>query len=330
MVDKVLKLKELRRNLKREIKHVFVILTPSCSKNCIYCYEKNLWKNVKVDVDVDRILFVIDKYKPNKVTFIGGESFESEYLFELVGLIPEDVRIDIFTDAERRKEHFEVLDRFGNVVLRLSLDTTWRTRSSSIDRWIEACDWVKFLGNNFSWKRVSIEPVLTKFGFNWNVLRKMIGESVRVYLKPVAVRDSDNLDICNDIDFDFLVKSEFERYREGKPVVAQVGKFIEQVKRVFNGGVNVRCSCFINRVTVDWEGNEAFCDAYRLSKFSDIPLEKAFDIWVDYSKKCYNCDVIEFCGGSCVLLGEPNDFYCLFRKTFIKYALLEVLNNKGG
>jgi molybdenum cofactor biosynthesis enzyme MoaA len=320
-------LKNKRRNIERDIRDVIVVLTPSCNKHCIYCYEESLWKGIDVVVNVDKIVEQIKRYNVDKVTLLGGESFNSDYLFDILESLSWIKSVDIFTDAMPNDKHYTVLKNFGNVVLRMSLDPTWKTRFDSRDDWLRACDWVLFLISEFGNDRICIEPVLTKFGMDWNVLRERIGNDINLYLKPVAEVKA-NFDILNYEDFDLLVKNEFRRYRSGNKAVKQVEKYIAQVKNVFSGGVATRCSCFVRRITVDWEGNEAFCDAYRLSKLGQYDVEAGFEKWIDYSSKCYTCNFVEFCGGSCILLENPNDFYCEFQKIFLKYAIEFVLNSE--
>lgn len=303
--------------------HEFVILlTPQCNMNCKYCYEAPLWKDKdKVDVNLNGIVAAINDHSPKVITFLGGDTFNKTLEFRfLLSKYPE-IEFRLFNDIKRYDEIEQYLEEFPNLKIDISIDPTWKTRFNSEKEWLFHLEKAKAIIEKFL-PRITINMVITSAGYDWNILREHLGEEVRLYIKPVALEDNAELEPtgAQRKAIETLFVKEFDRKENGLSYIAQVDKYISQAS---GDKMNFRCSCGIRRLTVDWLGRISFCDALPLSYAWEekyIDKEYIVEALASAPQLCLDCEYLEQCGGPCVILEPPNEFYCWWQKTFLKVS----------
>ena len=298
------------------MKEVVVLLTPVCNLNCSYCYENDQWKKKKTEVNLPKILEVLDMYMPETIVFLGGNSFSNEKELKTICDRYPSSKIRMYVDARWLDKLKPYVQRYDTIV-DISIDPAWETRFESKDEWNRAIDNITpFVIDNLD--KVTLNLVLTKYGYDWNMFRDRIHNDVRIYAKAVCLEENANLE---PLESEWpaireLIVGDYDRKVAGLSAISQIDRYLTRI----NTKHNFRCSCGVNRVTVDWRGDLSFCDGIPLStrwndKFKD--KEIIIETLSNYAEKCVTCEYVQECGGACVLLDPPNKFYCFYISTII-------------
>ena len=280
---------------------MYLKLTESCNMKCPFCYINQ--KDNKMTLDI--ALTAIDKYKPKKIVFHGGEPLlEKKLILSILKERPE-YNYSITTNLTVN------IDKDIKYILRKCSVAT----SYSYDRFPDKELYKKFK-NNFK-KVLKLNNITLLVTLTKEQIRRPIEELGNVIkeLNPTNITlERVRLDNITDIEEYKSLYEDTDNYLfdifSNNIIPIEKNNLYYMIERsIIDNTTTFNINCDKNTITVNPDGSTLTCPNGLIKKSK--------------LRECLNCDIYQYCKGDCQSFSNIS---CSFPKKTLKYIEGNVIN----